>query len=504
MPTHRDSAGRVVGVKRAIKHGAALTIGLALAGALAGTGIGLSRTDTSVAEATIMINPLDGNPFSTSGRGDDPINLITEAELIRSDAVVRRVQESLDDSTPPARVLSQLSISVPANSQILEITYKAQVEETARDRAQAFAEEYLAFRQDRAEALLAAQVSRIDEQIGDARDEQARLARRLSAPTTDVGQTSVLRAQLDAVSSQLNQLNTRALEIKSVPLDPGQIVQPSATVRPGVLDFWATYSVAGMLAGLAIGLVISLFRARLDSRVHHVDDVVTAGLPLIGTVSYATCEAIDSEFEKSPDSASISDEFRELRVSILTADHRRPLVIVLATASAHGRPVTARPLLLAMALARLDAVVVDTLAGAPATGKPAKLTLADVLAANGDPSPAIVRLRSNASMIYNRDDANDNDLVVSPQMREMVDRLRDSFDITIIVTGGLGDPRTRALADDADAVVVEVAEGDSKYEDLTRASEASAPVSEKLMGAIYIEGRPAAKASRRKQAKGDS
>lgn len=483
---------RIASIKRAIKHGTTLTIVLALLGLLIGTAFGLRRADTHEARATIMVNPLDGNPFSTTGRGDDLINLVTEAQLVRSNAVAERVLSELDLDLTPAELLRGLDVSVPANSQIIELTYvSTDSEASARDRAQAFADQFLAFRQARAETLVDSQIAKLDEQIKEARAQQTRLSRELNALPEGSTDASVARSQLDSITSQLNQLRTRSSELRSSSLDPGQIVTPSAVIRPGVLQSWFAFSAAGALAGAALGLMIALIRARLDNRIHHVDDIALAGLQLMGVSTWRDTETITREMAEAPWQASVTQDYRDMRVNILTAQHQRPLVLVVATASDEQTgPVSALPLMLTMALSRLETILVDTLVvGITRTDVPTHPYLTDVLVADGDPTRAVDRIRPFASVIRSREDIRAEDLFLTPQMSAMLDHLRARAEIVVITAGSVNDARTRALVDIADALVVEVVESVSRYDDLARIADDRSPYAKKLLGAIFIEKR---------------
>ena len=60
-------------------------------GAALGVAAGLRRAEEHSATSSILVSPLEGNPFSPSGRGDDLVNLETEAQLVGSDPVAREV-----------------------------------------------------------------------------------------------------------------------------------------------------------------------------------------------------------------------------------------------------------------------------------------------------------------------------------------------------------------------------------------------------------------------------
>ena len=114
--------------------GAGAALGAAAAGVLA---------STYTAHATVLVTPLEGNPFNPTGNGDDLENLQSEAQLAQSDAVANLVASSALD---PA---GDLTVEVPPNTQLLEFSYQAAGgAAAARDGVQELASAYLKFRSE--------------------------------------------------------------------------------------------------------------------------------------------------------------------------------------------------------------------------------------------------------------------------------------------------------------------------------------------------------------------
>src|SRR5215207_3758046 len=118
-----QAGSRTAALNAALRRGLVLTVVLCIVGAVAGALVEQRMSTVLVANATILVNPLDGNPFSTKGRGDDLENLETEAQLIQSNNVARMVQKREGRATPIPEILAGLEVSVPPNTQILDIEY---------------------------------------------------------------------------------------------------------------------------------------------------------------------------------------------------------------------------------------------------------------------------------------------------------------------------------------------------------------------------------------------
>ena len=142
-------AGR--GSFRAAPRVLLLSLMLAVLGAGAGFVYGELQGRVHSATAVILLNPTEGNPFAPdSAAGVDLVDLETEAQLVLSDEVANLVADRRDGDTA-ANELVGVKAEVPPNTQLIEITVEDKSRDEALDRAQAFAEVYLEYRQSRSE-----------------------------------------------------------------------------------------------------------------------------------------------------------------------------------------------------------------------------------------------------------------------------------------------------------------------------------------------------------------
>ncbi|MBR7743686.1 hypothetical protein KC207_10335 [Phycicoccus sp. BSK3Z-2] len=486
------SGPRSATLEVALRSSTRAAVVLALLGTLVGGLVGLRESDIETAGASVLVNPLDGNPFSTSGSGDDLINMVSESELVRSDAVATRVRDDLAASESSSDLLRGLTVDVPPNSQIVEITYETPEGGRSAALAQSFAEQYLAYRQNRAEDLATSQQEQIQQQIEDRLDEQATLATRLGGLEDGSADASVVQAQLDAVASQINQLRARAGDIDLVPTNPGQVVTPAEVQPRGLLGSWVAYPVAGLVGGLVLALGVALVRARLDNHIHHPDDVGILGHSLLAVVSAEESERIVASFEDDPTSTVLTENYRALRVNLLTATQQRPLVVLLATGSASDRtPTSALPLMLTLAASRLDAVLVDTVGALPSDESPLDArapALSELLASEEPLDYTPHEVLPHGSLIRRGGALSIDDFFMTHRMETIMESLRDWSDVVVIAAGSIHDSKTRALASISDVVVVEAISGESTFTDLVRAGDDLSSAREKLLGVVLVEG----------------
>ena len=325
MTDYTQTSPRRAALVAALRRSAALIVILTLIGGGLGLAAGLLRGQSSTARASVLIAPLVGNPYYPGGRGDELINMETEAQLVSSDAVAQDVADDLGGDLTTAEVLSGLKVSVPPNTQILTIDYTAGSEETAVERAQAFADSYLDFRVSRFERVTSLRTDRIEEQIENQREALTSLADRAEA-TTSPGRRSLLETRIRGIAAQIGQLRGQLAELQTDAVDPGQVITPAHAVGQSAIKSAAVFALAGLLAGLAIALAIVIVRARAEHRIHRSEDIDASGLPLLGAISMNEVQATNNGIASldGHDDLEVGAGLQSLRVSVVVTRAAAP------------------------------------------------------------------------------------------------------------------------------------------------------------------------------------
>ena len=224
---------------------AAVVIALVLLGGAIGWIVGGSLSVSYVSTASMVINPLPGNPLFDESVADLE-TLQTEAQRTRSDAVLSAVVEQLDGAVDSSVLQRRVSVAVAPRSEVLEVSYRGGTPSASATTAEALAEATLRDREQRASDFLAVQINQITEAMeatsralsktGDRADEQ-RLARRL-----------VL-------------LNSQLRDLKDQSLNPGAVIgvttaQVSSKTMKAVLAF------TGVAVGATFGLLLLFWVSR--------------------------------------------------------------------------------------------------------------------------------------------------------------------------------------------------------------------------------------------------
>lgn len=456
-----------------------------LAGVLAGAaawGWAQHRSQQHIGTATIMLHPLEGNAYSPGGRGDDLVNLETEAQVLRSDTVARAVLDQLQEGGTPADLLAAVTVAVPPNTQLLQITARGHDDATAVARASAFGDVYLKFRRSRTESAVYEQTSRLDELVKQREDERDAAVAHLDQLKSDAPERALIQQQVQEVVVQISSLRAQLAAAQAVALDPGQVVTPGQVVGAGL---WASPTRVGVLAGVLaalLALAIALVRrsGTAPDVVRHLDDLADDGGPTVLGELWTPVRAD-------------SDVIAHARSVVLAVGSDRPPVV--AVGSVGDGPSIAFPALVdSFVRARYEVVAVDLTRRADRQAV-AELVLqeavvSDVLVEDGHFRSRLrpLDLRpGTAGAVPPPDDL--DDLAASAEMRRSLAELAKRADLVLLRSPGLGTTVGRAVLAASTVIVAEVAQGSATRADLAALGAEAERLGAVIAGLVLTHGR---------------
>ncbi|MFD0594920.1 Wzz/FepE/Etk N-terminal domain-containing protein [Catellatospora coxensis] len=238
-------------------------VALAVAvGAVGGLGVAATQPKVYVSETKVLVMQV-GQDTTTK------VNLDTESQVVRSTTVGGAAKNLLNTDTPVEELVSRVTVTVPANTSVLSITFDAPTVAEAQRGSQAFAQAYLDQRAAEAQ-------KNVDVQGAAMRDEIAGLTKQLDevaaqlvglAANSADRQKAVQKQQI--LTSQINTLNARLIPLLATTVKPGNILsaatKPTSPAKPDLM----LYLVSGVAIGLLLGLAGALVLDRMDSRIYH-------------------------------------------------------------------------------------------------------------------------------------------------------------------------------------------------------------------------------------------
>lgn len=454
--------------------GVALCVVLASLGALAGYWWSTRGGDeVRTAAALVLLRPLEGNAFNPDGAGSDLVNMETEAQLVRSSVVTGLAAEELGEPDQAAELRSGVTSTVPPNTQLVRITATGSDDAEAAERAQVLSETFLAFRGERAESDLATRAEQVREEISGLEERRDGIVRRLSGAESGTANALVREERVNEITIQLGEYRVQLAELQAASADPGQVVTDAAAESPSLLGSTAVYTALGALVGLLLGLVLVGGRRRLDERVHGPQDLVDAGVPVLGRLPLSAGERLRA--------------LGGLRAAILAAVPARPLIVGVAVGSAadldDGLDTTSDltgELGLSLRRAGLVVGVLDLAArpgaSAGATGSSRVsldseplMPLSVLLDADRDPTALMARRRAAGLPLAVVNDLGPDDLAdraSSSEMRALLAALRGVTDAVVADLGSLDEASSQSLVGAVDAVVLTVREKAATFGEL--------------------------------------
>ena len=315
------------------------------------------KTYTAVATVNVTatgINQSQGGAVA-GGRTSNAVNLDTESQIVKLTTVATIAARTLHSPLTPTALLVNVSVAVPANSSILQVSCQAKSPPQAAACANAFADAYLQNRSATAAATTDSELKTVRNQLSDLEKSTTRLNLQIRSLPVNSPQRASAQSQLQSDSGQLRSLANQAasLSAQAAASSGGSIISkatppatPSSPKKKIILP-------SGLLAGLLIGLIIAFAWDKRDTRIKDARNLGQFGVPTLLTVSG---KDLDRELLAAPRSTA-GLEFTELARSLTAGRVRDDQLLMVAGASA-GPSVTVTAANLAVALARTHSAVI--------------------------------------------------------------------------------------------------------------------------------------------------
>jgi capsular polysaccharide biosynthesis protein/MinD-like ATPase involved in chromosome partitioning or flagellar assembly len=334
----------------------AIALGL-LVGLSAGYAFTATRGQQYTSTASVLVQPVGTDTEVANGRTSGPVNLDTEAQLVRSSAVEAKARDLLRTSLSPQDLGEAVKVTVPANTSVLNIAFTADNPEGAQQGAHSFAEAYLAVRGDTAKGQVAARIKALQALIAGLAAQQKQYAGQLAALPPDSPDRSAAQAKLNNINTQIDAANGQLIPLQTEQVNPGGIISdaqlPDSTSGPlGILAI-----ASGLLLGLLFGLLLAFAIERADKRVRRSVDLEREfDVPVL--VEVPTGPRTDFSVVQSTHSRQ-GNAFSELRnVLVSLVSDREQIILVAGASDGPAGSIVAANLAVSLARMNLDTVLI--------------------------------------------------------------------------------------------------------------------------------------------------
>lgn len=411
-----------------------------------------SVQSTYTSTALILLSPVPGNPLSpdnASGSGSQfAVAMDTEARLLLSAPVSRAVSEDLGRTVPD--VNETVEVSVPSNTQMVEIAYTARSPERAQSGAQGFAEGYLAYRSERASSGQETRVETLRQEVEDTKQDLRRATTEASA---EKGQ-SFASQEVPLLAARLAQLGEDLSAAEAVSTNPGSVINPAPEVtEANQLPPWIFFAAAAVLGALS-GVAIALVREWRRDLVRNMESNELEVPAWSTVVAQGAAEGL-----LATHGTAEYEAYRRLRVAVV-ANAPRPQVLGVTSIKQSVSTAIAANLAVVLAEAEFSVLLIapglqgssaeDFLGHAPRRG------LVDAVGGQADPRASLETTHGVSVLVGGQGLEDAPELLSSPWFRAMIDDLRADFDYVLTDAGVTGAADSDAILLAADSAVIAI------------------------------------------------
>lgn len=264
--TELESGFRVNDVVGIVKRRSAIILASSAVGLLLGYLVFASAPPKYSATSRVQVKTLIQNPLDPGPKDTQKLDVGTEQDLVKSDAVGDAVREELDLEGDNRALFRMLTVTAKEDSLVLELTVESGSAEKAQAVANAIAESYLAERQRQATERRDKAIARIDEQRQDANAALAEANDAYADTESGSPERSAAQAAVQDAQQRLADLNeSRSIWVNVDTEDGGELVRRAA-LPSAVLSKMALAKGVGVF-GLCVlgGFGLALLVDRRDS-----------------------------------------------------------------------------------------------------------------------------------------------------------------------------------------------------------------------------------------------
>lgn len=450
-----------------------------------------SQPATYTSTADVLLNPIPGNALTVdSARSGQQITVAmqTEAGLVKSPPVADLVSDQVGETVRAGA--SGLTVSVPANTQIVRVQYSGNSADRAQAYAQAYAESLLVYRENQATDTTKAQLAQLEKQADSA---TSGLTKASKAAAVDDPPADVV-AQVQLFANRLATLQDQIGSLEAEPVAPGALVTPAtaASARDG-LDPWV-FTLAGGLLGLVLGLTIAVWRERADDRLRARVEISVGSVPVLGLVPAGLRSGSGLIVDESDD--QLLDAYRTVRAATLALS-RPPSVLAISAVDESLTTIAPRVainLAASIAVSQHRVCLVDATLGdthvAQMLGMSPRFGLADALRVEGSEMLTPFEHAAGFDVVAGgTTPLTARELLASSRFESIIRSLSAQYEYVVVAAppANLSESSHVALA--ATAMVVVAAEARSRREQVRHVSRRANQLGVELLGIVAVSYR---------------
>jgi len=191
-----------------------LILALAVVGTLVSIGYFKVSHKVYIATASVYVTANGGTANQVAGgRTTGTVNLDTEAQVVQSATVAQAAAKLMHATETLPQLIKRVSVTVPANSQVLSISCQASSATGAASCAQSFAQAFLSYTSSSTSASANSQISALQSKISALESASAKLTVEVGSLPDNSPQRAAAQEQLNSDQGQLSSLNSQVAQL---------------------------------------------------------------------------------------------------------------------------------------------------------------------------------------------------------------------------------------------------------------------------------------------------
>lgn len=423
----------------------------------------------------------------------------TQRHLVISQQVAQRVKERLALPGAPEAIRQGVTVGLLEDTRVLIIAVVNSDPQRAADLAQAFAEEYLSFRQDDALERLLDSTAALEARLESTRARIDQLEAELEDQTDELEQESLARER-DSLIDQLASIQAALGQTEAGPalISSGGVVLANATVPVEPIEPRPVRSaVIGTILGLMVAIGLALAQEHFDDRLRneHALQHAAPQLSVLTRIPWHEEAAAGRLVTLEAPTSPATECYRSLRTQLrfVSGAASRQVVAFTSSLEAEGKTMVACNYAITSAQAGYRTLLIDGDLRQPRVhemfGLPNSSGLSHVLTAQAR-ATAVSHHGPNGLAIITSGPIppNPSELLGSQQFVDLLDSLSDVYDVVIVDTAPILPVADGVeVSSVADATVVIVNAQHSRRRALLHCLDSLRRVEAKIAGLVHTQ-----------------
>ena len=432
------------------------------------------------AHSVILLKPATGNPLdldSAVNAAQLNVAMQTEAGLVDSPDIIVRTSDEQGIDVHAWAIQAQ----VPANSQIINISYTAKSPTAAADGAEAVADSFLSYREEHAEQARKDTLDSLNRQRVTAEND---LAKATANAVKDSNPRSFAAQSVQLYANQLATLQDSISQVQSESTDPGSVVSSAAApAKANGLPPWIVVAFVGLLALLASIGIAAWFEWRAD-RFHARDEIEVAGVPVLSHIPRSKSRA------PRGDADPVVEKAYALRAGVLAVSTPPQVLAVVAVSRSRQAAVVTANLSRTLAAAGFSVIAVSAdptdrelefLMSVPATPG-----LSDLVQGTVEVDECLHRSGDVLVIAGGSGAESTHELYAGPAFNQVMDDVRPHSSFVLVSAARATSSAADSIAAVADHALLVVSDGETRHRQAETALQRMRRMGVDVVGAVSI------------------